>query len=283
MSSLHIEIAILVLSSLAQLVAAGVAFYLMRFSGSHRYAWMCISLALFLMAERRIEPLYYAVSGGISAGFLSSSVGLAISLLMVVGVLGVRILFVRLRSQEHELQQLATTDSLTGLPNRRELLAQGRRETARHLRTQRPLALIMLDVDDFKRVNDVHGHPRGDEVLKQVAEACRSSLRAIDVVGRIGGDEFLAILPETPLPEARVVGERIRLAVMERVGPSEPAVSISVGIAALDTRKPAAGPAEALIEAQKRADQALYRAKAAGRNRVEISEAPVGESGDSGR
>jgi diguanylate cyclase (GGDEF)-like protein len=167
---------------------------------------------------------------------------------------------------EQKLQQLAITDGLTGLMNYREFQRQLDTEIERSQRYNHPLALLMIDIDHFKRVNDAHGHPAGDAVLKALADAIRGSIRTIDMAARYGGEEFVVILPETPLDGARIVAERLRRRVAEHplTGPAGQRLtcSVSVGVAILPedaVRK------EPLIDA---ADQALYGAKSAGRNTV---------------
>jgi diguanylate cyclase (GGDEF)-like protein len=128
----------------------------------------------------------------------------------------------------------------------------------------------MLDVDHFKRVNDDYGHQQGDAVLLMIATQTRASLRAYDVVGRYGGEEFIALLPETDLDTARAVAERLRLAIQGTVilktaaGDPQP-TTVSLGL----TQWRMDDTVDALVH---RADEALYRAKAAGRNRVEVVE-----------
>jgi diguanylate cyclase (GGDEF)-like protein len=164
-----------------------------------------------------------------------------------------------------ELQIQSITDSLTGLFNRRHLFALAEREFQRARRFGRPLSVIMLDVDHFKQVNDTHGHAVGDQVLAEVARRLRSSIRAIDLIGRYGGEEFVLVLPETELPGAGLLGERLRLALANTPVPtlSGPlAVTASLGVA---STQPDVADVATLIN---RADQALYAAKEAGRNRV---------------
>ncbi len=168
-----------------------------------------------------------------------------------------------------ELVLLATTDFLTGLPNRREFMARLEDEQAR---LQRDVgvraAVLMLDIDHFKRVNDEYGHAAGDAVLRHLAAQMRDCQRKIDMLGRVGGEEFAVLLPGADVPAAMAFAERLR----QRIG-STPlaidghvlAVTVSIGIAAMNARDP--GGDAALI----RADKALYRAKRAGRNRVELA------------
>jgi len=166
---------------------------------------------------------------------------------------------------EELLLELATTDGLTGLTNRRHFLERGRAELERARRTGHPVSCIMFDVDHFKKVNDTYGHDAGDAVLKTLARTARETLRGMDVLGRIGGEEFAAILPETDLEAALHAAERLRLAVasmnVEHDGRPLP-VTVSLGVAL------SSGPDESLDDLLRRADQALYRAKQGGRNRV---------------
>ena len=163
------------------------------------------------------------------------------------------------------LQEAALTDVLTDLPNRRYAIERFQQEWQAANRSKRPMACMMIDVDNFKAVNDTHGHDVGDAVLKQTAQAIKSGLRAQDVICRTGGDEFLVICPETDLAAAMLCGERVRKAVAEvRLSSSAEQIkcSISVGVAARGMDTP---DIDALI---KRADEGAYQAKQRGRNCV---------------
>ncbi|MDX1454860.1 MAG: diguanylate cyclase [Gammaproteobacteria bacterium] len=167
-------------------------------------------------------------------------------------------------AREAALQEKVLTDELTGLLNRRgfdEALAS---EHARMQRYSRPYSLVMFDLDHFKSVNDDYGHAAGDLVLEGIGDFCRSSFREQDIVARIGGEEFCAILPETDVAGACVVAERLRAEVASSVFSLEAMslkVTVSVGVAAADP----GSNSEALMA---RVDAALYRAKDAGRNQV---------------
>ncbi len=172
-----------------------------------------------------------------------------------------------------ELEKLATRDGLTGLLNHRTFQSSFRRELLKARRTQAKLALILTDVDFFKKVNDQHGHPAGDAVLRGVAQLIQSQLREeVDIVARYGGEEFVCVLVGTTEQGALETAERIRKAVEDGatdIGEPEPRkVTISLGISVFPDD---GGMAEELIE---RTDQALYRAKHAGRNRVERALSP---------
>jgi diguanylate cyclase (GGDEF)-like protein len=168
------------------------------------------------------------------------------------------------KTLEVELRVLATTDPLTGVYNRRRFLELGEYEYVREIRNQRGLSLLALDIDHFKRVNDTHGHGAGDDTLVRFARACSTCLRAMDTIGRMGGEEFSILLPETCIEEARGIAERIRAAVAACGMTGSQAlfhISVSIGAAEL-----LAG--ETFEELMARADSRLYGAKQAGRDRV---------------
>lgn len=166
-----------------------------------------------------------------------------------------------------EVQKLAITDALTGLYNRRGLFELGQREVERARRYKRPLVAIMLDIDHFKYINDYYGHPVGDLVLQTVAKRCSDNLRRIDILGRLGGDEFTILLPETDMYTASHVANRVRQTISDKpftTGDGTINVSASLGVARATSATP---DLEVLIG---RADAALYVAKREGRNRVEF-------------
>ncbi len=167
-----------------------------------------------------------------------------------------------------DLENLATTDGLTRLYNRRTFLQRAESEFERSRRYQRPLSVLMLDVDHFKNVNDSYGHETGDRVLRVLADACRKSLRQQDVIGRYGGEEFVAFLPETSSEIAQEVAERLRLSVAALgVASANGVVKVTVSIGVATAERGTAAVAQ-LINA---ADQAMYEAKQQGRNRVVVS------------
>lgn len=164
------------------------------------------------------------------------------------------------------LRTEATHDGLTGLLNRGAWLDLLARELARSERENAPLSVFMMDIDHFKAINDTHGHAGGDEVLIAAARRFRSALRTYDVVGRLGGEEFAVLLSHCDLSAAEEVGERVRAAFADvafgcRGG--QLGVTLSIGVA---TSAPGQRPSS--DELVRRADEALYRAKAEGRNRV---------------
>lgn len=166
-----------------------------------------------------------------------------------------------------ELDNLSRHDALTKLPNRRAADERLLHELARHRRSQTPLTLMVVDIDHFKAINDTHGHGVGDEVLAEVARRMSVTCRASDFVARMGGEEFLLILPDTDQRGGELLGRKVLEWVASMPVGAVPRVTISVGLVSLVPQGGMTpGP---LIEA---ADQALYRAKNAGRNRVEVGE-----------
>lgn len=173
------------------------------------------------------------------------------------------------RNMEEALRDMASRDPLTGIYNRRSFMDLGRQQLARAHRFCEPLAVLVLDVDHFKRINDTYGHAVGDDALRMVAGACQSILREYDVLGRLGGEEFVVVLPGATADESRVVAERVRrhIARMPIVATGDSfRLTCSIGIAGVD------GATDTLEKAIHRADLALYRAKHEGRNRVIVFE-----------
>lgn len=172
-----------------------------------------------------------------------------------------------------QLEELATIDSLTGVYNRRQFNRLAEAEWSRFQRYHHPLSVLLLDIDFFKQINDQYGHDVGDRAIAHVAMLCREEKRATDVLGRIDGDEFMLLLPETILMQARVVAERLLENVCQRCLHSDECATdiplkVSIGLAEATLSMSSFA---ALV---KMADQALYRAKAVGRNCIITAEAP---------
>ena len=163
-----------------------------------------------------------------------------------------------------ELLAAATTDELTGAPNRKWFMDRARAETNKATQQGRPLSVAFLDIDHFKKVNDTYGHSAGDDVLRDVADRLRDGIRAEDLWCRYGGEEFVVLLPTTPMVNALIFCERIRNQIADtpsRSGKQKIPVTVSIGVTEVCTED----TLETLLE---RADQALYRAKNQGRNCV---------------
>lgn len=184
---------------------------------------------------------------------------------VMIGVITYR-LSQKLSQQKRDLEAVSRRDPLSGLASRGHWEERLHQEFHRWQRHGRPAALLLLDIDHFKRINDTYGHPFGDAVIRSVGELLRKQVRTEDIVGRYGGEEFAAILPDSRAPDAQVAAERIRRGMASIVLPGESGqhLTVSIGIAMLSWR---VADARAWVN---HADQALYRAKREGRNCVRI-------------
>ncbi len=203
--------------------------------------------------------------------FLIFAAILIISLILAIIYLVARSFITDLRTAETKLVEMATQDFLTGLLNRRETFRRLDEELQRSRRLATPFSVLLLDLDHFKQVNDVHGHSAGDLVLQAVAAALRQGVRPYDLCCRYGGEEFLVILPETALEDAAGIAERLRRDIenLKITAAKETALQItaSIGAAALLGH-------ETIDQLVARADEAMYNAKSSGRNRVCLAEPP---------
>jgi diguanylate cyclase (GGDEF)-like protein len=172
------------------------------------------------------------------------------------------------------LCELSSRDPLTGLANRRhfELMLAG--EVDRVARAGEPALVLMIDIDHFKKVNDAHGHPAGDEVLKHVAHTLQDCIRPMDTVARFGGEEFAMILPNCPPSFAQAVAERIRIRIQSMTIPISPGEAVGVTVSLGGAFAPQWVRSSALLWVE-RADQQLYRAKTEGRNRACLEQPAV--------
>jgi len=180
-------------------------------------------------------------------------------------------LLLRLDQAHEQLRIISITDHLTGASNRRHFMERLLAEVQRSLREHTPFSVALIDIDNFKAVNDLHGHLAGDEVLRRLARACMAQVREGDTFARFGGEEFAVLLPGTSVEQALSWLERLRQQVAElrvELPSASLAVTISIGLASPATMSTQAG---AQIDAALRlADEALYRAKREGKNRVAL-------------
>lgn len=170
-------------------------------------------------------------------------------------------------SANRKLRLMATTDSLTGLFNRRHMTYLAEKEVARFQRNGHPVAFLVLDIDHFKAINDQYGHETGDRVLEDIAGIIKDQLRIQDLIARWGGEEFLAVLPDTGLQSAQASAERVRQALLayDWLAPNGERIDITISAGVSEFRGD-----DNLNSAINRADRALYRSKELGRNRVEL-------------
>ncbi|MCL7930025.1 GGDEF domain-containing protein [Halomonas llamarensis] len=232
------------------------------------WAYSELNTAVHSAAGRQrliMQRLSWAVTGLVLAVML-----IALTLLAAV---------LHLQRQRNTLKMLMLTDELTGLYNRRHLVDAASRTLTDAQRHQQPISLLLLDLDYFKHVNDTYGHPAGDDVLRKVSQQLCNISRATDIVARIGGEEFCLLMPNTPVDDAENVAERIRHAIA-----IEPLThldrhlqqTVSIGVTT------SLNGAQSFQQLYSLADQALYQAKALGRNRVEsvLPTSPVSQTNE---
>ncbi len=176
----------------------------------------------------------------------------------------------RLNESLVRMEQMATTDALTGIANRRHFFQLAERELSRAQRKNSPIALMMIDVDHFKEINDNHGHAAGDAALRHLVATCQLGLRRSDIIARFGGDEFVILLPDCDTEMAKQTAERLKEAVCATpVQEQEKQFEIHVTIGITTTTKNNL-PRDTITTLLRLADEALYEAKAAGRNRIAL-------------
>jgi diguanylate cyclase (GGDEF)-like protein len=177
-------------------------------------------------------------------------------------------LFFELEQSRQEIRALANTDDLTQIFNRRYFLELAKREIERSRRTAHPLAVILFDIDDFKKVNDSLGHLAGDFVLQETCRACKLMTRPYDIFARFGGEEFIFLLPDADRVRGKAVANRLRQVIAEHTiihNNTTVQITISIGLAVFDPKR------DTLDDLIRRADSALYKAKRLGKNRLEIA------------
>jgi diguanylate cyclase (GGDEF)-like protein len=239
------------------------------------------AVALFTVVSILVSLVVTALTSELVAGEvkgvdLLTAVLVPLLVTPLISNVGMSLLYEVEAAREHA-HQMAVRDGLTNLYNRRFFMAQLASEATRALREQRPLSVVLIDVDHFKSINDTYGHATGDEVLELMAGLLLDAMRPYDVVARFGGEEFVALLPGSGLDAALTVAERLRdqVASLEVHGmPDRPApqVTVSLGVSCLAPEDEGVAPMLA------RADQAMYEAKRGGRNRCVVL-APPGTAG----
>lgn len=226
-----------------------------------------LALALFALALSWLMRAGGALTGVLSTDLFSNArLNTVLHVLQAACYLLCLIGFVLLAGERirAEFERLASHDSLTGALLRRAWMLKAQIELERSVRHNRPLALVAMDLDHFKNINDTLGHAAGDQALVDFTTCVTGHLRRQDFLGRTGGEEFVLLLPETNISEAHIVAERIRKALAERV--QEPVCTVSMGVA---QRRAEELQVASLLA---RADAAMYQAKSAGRNRVELED-----------
>jgi diguanylate cyclase (GGDEF)-like protein len=261
---------VVLMSMIIALFSGAMAWILLRPSAGHSLLRRVIGIndGIFAVAMG-LRACTGIVQGHLSIftpGVVQSATYLAGYLLMIVNGFG--FLLLCKEKDDQQMALLATIDSLTGLVNRRAFFE--RTDSARLLATRlrSPIALMMIDIDHFKRLNDRFGHATGDEALRVFAATAKQALRDHDIMGRLGGEEFALVLPGTDLEGAAQAAERLRQAVAAALLPtsdSQYSMTVSIGVVVID-------PNEHINSALARADHALYAAKSGGRDRIQVGE-----------
>lgn len=263
-----------VLAVVAQICATIYALNLFFKSKTYRLASGTLALAFGLMVGRRISPLLHFYSDTHYNPF-DALLALIISLLIFFGIVQVKKIISALEEKNFILDRSSKIDSLTGALSRSETFARAELEIKRTFRNRDPVAFLMLDIDHFKNINDEYGHPLGDIVLANLVKYCQEELRAIDIFGRVGGEEFLVVLPGDGFESGYEVAERLRKKVLSMpcavIAGKEIFISISIGVSSFN---PSANGETRVDEVLRtfyaKADEAMYMAKSKGRNRTQV-------------
>ena len=270
---MSLAIALYGMALIAQIFTAGFAVQLYLRAKFYRLGFGLLALGLALMIGRRIYPLLNLAYGG-NYNLVDATLSALITICLLLGIFQIQKILIDLEEKNSELITLSRFDSLTGALNRSETFSRAVIEIDRCFRTGHKISFLMLDIDHFKKVNDQYGHPVGDLVLMDLVKHCHEQLRAIDIFGRVGGEEFFVVLPESDEAEARLVAERLRSAVASnpiQLSQDKVSITISLGVATYNPGlRVNSDPLVILKEFYKMSDDAMYRAKSAGRNRVEV-------------
>jgi diguanylate cyclase (GGDEF)-like protein len=260
------------LSFIFQLFAAYLCFTLnFKITGVFRWAWVCLTIGLTLMLSRRVFPMIEIYTTG-NFTLIDAFFALAISAFLSGGIFGIAKLVESEKTKNEALSFLSSLDPLTNCLSRIEIFSKISDEIERTLRTGNAFSILEIDIDHFKDINDRYGHQVGDEILISLVKSIQGLLRDPDALGRIGGEEFLILLPKTNESAALQVAERIRnhiASTAHHTSWNKPLqITISIGITSFQI---SAGlgrnKQELLMELVHRADQAMYLAKDSGRNR----------------
>ena len=270
---MYLAIGLYCLSLLCQALASLISLSLFKYSAKvYRFPWLLLALGLALMIGRRVEPIIHIYETN-SYDLADALLSLPISGFLLLGVIGLRKLLLKSDDNQLTLETLAQFDPLTNSLSRSEILYRVSEEIDRSRRNKHSFALLEMDIDHFKNVNDQLGHHVGDEVLINLVRHSQEAVRSIDSVGRIGGEEFLILLPETNTEGAIQIAERLREHIAnttnETSAPTPVRITISIGVTIFNPNEnPGMARSIALNELINKADLAMYQAKNEGRNRV---------------
>lgn len=264
--------ALYLISLSAQLIAALVAISIFSRSKSYRLVCALLLVGLFFLVGESVIKIHEGYSIG-QFHSLDSWLAFPASIFLLLGVIQFKKLLIELEDKNFMLEWFSKTDELTAALSRSETIFRAELEIKKALRIQKSIAFLMVDIDHFKLVNDSYGHPVGDQVLKSLVTTCKQELREIDVFGRVGGEEFLIVLPETNQTLAVEIADRLRICIeqnkMAMVSNNPIFITVSVGISIFHPQQFKHPEASAIVrEYYGLCDAAMYKAKAAGRNQV---------------
>jgi diguanylate cyclase (GGDEF)-like protein len=262
------------LSLILQIGASYQSFRLINIVNKYKITCIALSAALTIMIGRRVVPLINVYEYSVF-DIKDAVLSVPISLLLFIGVFGIKAALSEVRKENSALEVLNATDSLTLALTKKETYVRLKREISRGQRSLHPLAFLMLDIDHFKRINDQYGHMVGDTVLKNLSLFCQHKLRDIDVFGRFGGEEFLIACPETDAKAALEIAERLREAISKDyfaiVNGEEITLTVSIGISIFDPKQVNHDSLDLAMDLYiDYSDKAMYCAKNAGRNQVKL-------------
>lgn len=260
----------------AQIAAVLYALSLFLRSKSYRLACGFLLCGLVLMISRRVSPILYSLNG-IYPNLIDAILAVPISIFLLLGMIQFKKLFIELEEKNFILGLSSKADSLTSAMSRLECFARANLEVKKAFRSKKSISFLMLDIDHFKLVNDTYGHPTGDLVLIALVKKCLEELREIDIFGRVGGEEFLIILPETERQGAIEIAERLRSSIENTsfftTTDKEIFITISIGVAIYNPINDEKNDSVAIVKKYYAAcDHAMYHAKTAGRNQAYCSD-----------
>lgn len=272
---MDLGILLYVIALLAQVTAALYALNLFLRSKSYRLASGFLLFGLVLMIGRRLSPIIYALSG-VRPNLIDAFLAVPISFFLLLGMIQFKKLLIDLEEKNFVLDLSSKTDALTSAMSRVESFARANLEIKKAFRNKKSVSFLMLDIDHFKLVNDTYGHPTGDLVLIELVKTCLEELREIDIFGRVGGEEFLIVLPETEREGAIEIAERLRASIentsFRTTTGTEISITISIGAAIYNPNNDEEDDSAAIVKKYYAAcDKAMYHAKSAGRNQTYCS------------
>lgn len=270
----YLIVASYMVAVVAQILATIYVLNLFFRSKTYRLASGSLAIAFGLMTGRRIYPLLHFYADAYYNPW-DAFLALAISLLIFLGAIQVKNIISDLEKKNFILDRSSKIDSLTQALSRSETFARAELEIERSFRNREPVAFLMLDIDHFKNINDKYGHPLGDTVLVNLVKHCQEELRAIDIFGRVGGEEFFVVLPGESAKSGFWVAERLRKKVFSSpcatVDGQEIFISISIGVVSFNPVTDGETRSEAVLRSfYAKADEAMYLAKSKGRDRTEL-------------